>query len=117
MVGWVGWVSKPCRVFVNLPVTALYRLCIRCLSGSKTPTDWYLTPERHTSNFRKRRRCCSSGGEFSRLSVEHCCSHHRKAMKDYQFLLRLGHLLNTLAQNTARLSRLVCSRGAPEMAT
>jgi hypothetical protein len=42
---------------------------------------------------------------------EHCFSHDWKAMKGYHFLMRLGHLLNTLAQNTARLARLVCSRG------
>ena len=32
-------------------------------------------------------------------------------MKGYHFLMRLGHLLNTLAQNTARLARFVRSRG------
>jgi hypothetical protein len=42
---------------------------------------------------------------------EHCFSQDWKAMKGYHFLMRLGHLLNTLAQNTARLARLVRSRG------
>ncbi len=42
---------------------------------------------------------------------EHCFSQDWKAMKGYHFLMRLGHLLNTLAQNTTRLARLVRSRG------
>jgi hypothetical protein len=42
---------------------------------------------------------------------EYCFSQDWKAMKGYHFLMRLGHLLNTLTQNTARLARLVCSRG------
>ncbi len=42
---------------------------------------------------------------------EHCFSQDWKAMKGYHFLMRLGHLLNTLAQNTAHLARLVRSRG------
>jgi DDE_Tnp_1-associated/Transposase DDE domain len=42
---------------------------------------------------------------------EHCFSHNWNAMKGYHFLMRLGHLLNTLAQHTARLAHLVRSRG------
>ncbi|HEV2732322.1 MAG TPA: transposase family protein [Terriglobales bacterium] len=42
---------------------------------------------------------------------EHCFSHDWNAMRGYHFLMRLGHLLNILAQNTARLARVVRSRG------
>jgi hypothetical protein len=42
---------------------------------------------------------------------EHCFSYNWNAMKGYHFLMRLGHLLNTLAQHTARLARLVRCRG------
>src|ERR1700686_5430835 len=42
---------------------------------------------------------------------EHCFSHDWKAMKGYHFLLRLGHLLNTLAQKKPRLAPLAFRRG------
>jgi DDE_Tnp_1-associated len=42
---------------------------------------------------------------------EHCFSQNWNAMKGYHFLMRLGHLLNTLAHHTAPLARLVRSRG------
>jgi hypothetical protein len=42
---------------------------------------------------------------------EHCFSYNWNAMKGYHFLMRLGHLLNILAQNTARLARMVRSWG------
>jgi hypothetical protein len=42
---------------------------------------------------------------------EHCFSHNWNAMRGYHFLMRLGHLLNILAQNTACLARLVRSQG------
>ena len=42
---------------------------------------------------------------------EHCFSYDWNALRGYHFLMRLGHLLNTLAQNTARLARMVRSRG------
>ena len=32
-------------------------------------------------------------------------------MRGYHFLMRLGHLINILARNTARLARLVCRMG------
>ena len=38
---------------------------------------------------------------------EHCFSQNWNAMKGYHFLMRLGHLINILARNTARLARLV----------
>jgi hypothetical protein len=38
---------------------------------------------------------------------EHCFSHNWNAMRGYHFLMRLGHLINILARNTARLARLV----------
>lgn len=43
---------------------------------------------------------------------EHCFSQNWNAMKGYHFLMRLGHLINILARNTARLARLVCRMGA-----
>lgn len=42
---------------------------------------------------------------------EHCFSYHWKAMKGYHYLMRLGHMINVLAQNTARLAAIVRSRG------
>jgi hypothetical protein len=42
---------------------------------------------------------------------EHCFSHNWNAMKGYHFLMRLGHLINILAQNTELLAKLVCQRG------
>jgi hypothetical protein len=36
---------------------------------------------------------------------EHCFSHNWNALRGYHFLMRLGHLVNVLAQNTARLAR------------
>lgn len=38
---------------------------------------------------------------------EHCFSRNWNAMRGYHFLMRLGHLINTLAQNTAHLVRMV----------
>jgi hypothetical protein len=42
---------------------------------------------------------------------EHCFSHHWNALRGYHFLMRLGHLVNILAQNAARLVRMVCRCG------
>ena len=42
---------------------------------------------------------------------EHCFSQNWNAMRGYHFLMRLGHLINILAQNSARLAKLVRSRG------
>jgi len=42
---------------------------------------------------------------------EHFFSQNWKAMKGYHFLMHLGHLINTLAQNTAQLARLVRRMG------
>jgi hypothetical protein len=42
---------------------------------------------------------------------EHCFSYNWTAMKGYHFLMRLGHLINILAQNTAALAKLVVQRG------
>lgn len=38
---------------------------------------------------------------------EHCFSHNWNALRGYHLLMRLGHLVNVLAQNTARLARMV----------
>ena len=42
---------------------------------------------------------------------EHCFAHNWKAMKGYHFLMRLGHLINILTQNTEALAKLVVQRG------
>ena len=42
---------------------------------------------------------------------QHCFSQNWNAMKGYHFLMRLGHLINILARNKARLARLVCRIG------
>jgi len=42
---------------------------------------------------------------------EHCFSHHWNALRGYHFLMRLGHLVNILAQNAAPLVRMVCRCG------
>ena len=42
---------------------------------------------------------------------EHCFSYNWNAMRGYHWLMRWGHLLNTLAQNTAALARLVRRQG------
>ena len=42
---------------------------------------------------------------------EHCFSYNWEAMRGYHFLMQIAHLLNTLVQNSARLVRLVRSRG------
>ena len=42
---------------------------------------------------------------------EHCFSQNWHAMRGYHFLMRLGHLINVLARNTARLARLVGRMG------
>lgn len=42
---------------------------------------------------------------------QHCFSQNWNAMKGYHFLMRLGHMINILARNTARLARLVCRMG------
>jgi len=38
---------------------------------------------------------------------EHCFSQNWEAMRGYHFLMRLGHLINILAQNTAHLAQMV----------
>lgn len=42
---------------------------------------------------------------------EHCFSYNWNAMRGYHFLMRLGHLMNVLAQNTARLAKIARRRG------
>jgi hypothetical protein len=42
---------------------------------------------------------------------EHCFSYNWTAMKGYHFLMRLGHLINILAQNTELLAKLALQRG------
>lgn len=42
---------------------------------------------------------------------EHCFSYQWNAMKGYHYLMRLGHLINVLVQNTERLARIVRVRG------
>ena len=42
---------------------------------------------------------------------EHCFSENWEAMRGYHFLMRLGHLINILAQNTAILARMVSRWG------
>lgn len=42
---------------------------------------------------------------------EHCFSYNWNAMKGYHYLMRLGHLINVLVQNSARLARLARVRG------
>ena len=42
---------------------------------------------------------------------EHCFSQNWNGMKGYHLLMRLGHMINILARNTARLARLVCRMG------
>jgi hypothetical protein len=42
---------------------------------------------------------------------EHCYSYNWEAMRGYHFLMQIAHLLNILVQNSARLARLVRSRG------
>jgi hypothetical protein len=42
---------------------------------------------------------------------EHSFSYNWEAMRGYHFLMQIAHLLNTLVQNSARLVRLVRSRG------
>lgn len=42
---------------------------------------------------------------------EHCFSHNWNAMRGYHFLMRLGHLINILSQNTEVLAKLVVQRG------
>ena len=42
---------------------------------------------------------------------EHCFSQDWDAMRGYHFLMRLGHLINVLAQKTARLAQIVRRRG------
>jgi hypothetical protein len=42
---------------------------------------------------------------------EHCFSYNWNAMRGYHFLMRLGHLINILAHNTALLAKLVCQKG------
>lgn len=42
---------------------------------------------------------------------EHCFSHNWNAMRGYHFLMRLAHLINVLAQNTAALARLIHRMG------
>jgi hypothetical protein len=38
---------------------------------------------------------------------EHCFSHNRQAMKGYHYLMRLGHLINTLVHRTSAIAKLV----------
>lgn len=42
---------------------------------------------------------------------EHCFSYNWNAMKGYHYLMRLGHLINVLAQHTELLAKLVLQRG------
>ena len=42
---------------------------------------------------------------------EHCFSQDWNAMRGYHFLMRLGHLINILAQNTEQLAKLVVRMG------
>lgn len=42
---------------------------------------------------------------------EHCFSYHWNAMKGYHYLMRLGHLINVLVQNSARLAKMVRTWG------
>jgi len=42
---------------------------------------------------------------------EHLFSQNWNAMRGYHFLMRLGHLINVLAQNTARLMQIIRCRG------
>jgi hypothetical protein len=42
---------------------------------------------------------------------EHCFSKNWTAMKGYHFLMRLGHLVNVLAQHTTHLAQIVRRRG------
>jgi hypothetical protein len=42
---------------------------------------------------------------------EHCFSHNWNAMRGYHCLMRLGHLINILTQNTEVLVKLVVQRG------
>jgi len=42
---------------------------------------------------------------------EHCFSYNWEAMRGYHYLMRLGHLINVLAQNSARLVKICRSRG------
>jgi hypothetical protein len=42
---------------------------------------------------------------------EHSFSYNWEAMRGYHFLMQIAHLLNTLVQNSARLARMVRSRG------
>lgn len=42
---------------------------------------------------------------------EHLFSQNWNAMRGYHFLMRLGHLINVLAQNTARLMQIIRRRG------
>ena len=42
---------------------------------------------------------------------QHCFSENWKAMKGYHFLMRFGHLINILAQNTAFLAKMVYRLG------
>jgi len=42
---------------------------------------------------------------------EHCYSYNWEAMRGYHFLMQIAHLLNILVENSARLARMVRSRG------
>ena len=48
-------------------------------------------------------------------NYEHCFSHNWNAMRGYHFLMRLGHLINILAQKTEYLAGLVRRRGVQGM--
>lgn len=48
-------------------------------------------------------------------SYEHCFSYSWNAMRGYHFLMRLGHLINILAQKTEYLARLVRRKGVRGM--
>jgi len=48
-------------------------------------------------------------------NYEHCFSHNWEAMRGYHFLMRLGHLINILAQKTKYLAGLVRRRGMQGM--
>jgi len=42
---------------------------------------------------------------------EHCFSYNWNAMRGYHYLMRLGHFINVLVQNSARLARIARVRG------
>jgi hypothetical protein len=43
---------------------------------------------------------------------EHCFSYNWQAMKGYHYLMRLGHMINVIAQHTKHLAKMVRDIGA-----